>query len=481
MPKYPWIYEINTRPWLKQFGERATLSEVPPTYWKELRAKGVDIVWLMGVWQTTQSSIVKHCFHPDLKKAYSDALPHWTEKDVGGSPYAIEDYVLSKALGKPEELKRVHRAINDAGLSLILDFVPNHFNTESSLILKHPEVFLQVNAHVYDQDNYSYFERSGKYFAHGKDPYFPAWSDTVQVNYFSEEAQFFMIDRLVQVAQVCDGVRCDMAMLMLPDIFEKTWIHIANEKPEKSLSFWPRVIGEVRRRSPGFIMVAESYWDTPWQLQQIGFDFTYDKDVLDHLKSSNFSALHAHLGGTLEYQNSTVRFIENHDEERSRNMGMEKAKAAATLLMTIPGAKLFFDRQWQGESVRYPVQLETNARITTCPCVFAQGHGCFCLSRHYEALIKIASKEIFKEGNWIRITSNDERLLVSLWHHQGEELLVIVNLSGQQVRTTLHLPATQYHDALNKTNNPCYLQMREDKMLAEFPAYASAVFSKNRN
>ena len=59
--------------------------------------------------------------------------------------------------------------------------------------------------------------------AYGRDPYFPGWPDTLQLNYGNPATQEAMIGELLKIAGQCDGVRCDMAMLVLPDVFERTW------------------------------------------------------------------------------------------------------------------------------------------------------------------------------------------------------------------------------------------------------------------
>ena len=89
-----------------------------------------------------------------------------------------------------------------------------------------------------------------------------------------------MTGALAQIAGLCDGVRCDMAMLLLPEVFERTWGIQAGP-------FWPRAIDAVRQRHPGFLFMAEVYWDLEWTLQQQGFDYTYDKRLYDRLRDGH--------------------------------------------------------------------------------------------------------------------------------------------------------------------------------------------------
>src|SRR5262249_7168220 len=43
----------------------------------------------------------------------------------------------------------------------------------------------------------------------------------------------------------CDGVRCDMAMLLLPEIFQRTWGITAEP-------FWPKATAAVQAKYPAF-------------------------------------------------------------------------------------------------------------------------------------------------------------------------------------------------------------------------------------
>src|SRR5262249_12058491 len=125
-----------------------------------------------------------------------------------------------------------------------------------------------------------------------------------------------------------DGVRCDMAMLVLPEVFERTW-------GVQAQSFWPRAIRLVRERAPEFCFMAEVYWDLEWTLQQQGFDFTYDKRLYDRLREGHARPVREHFCAGLDYQSKMARFLENHDEARSAAAfppTVHEAAAAVTYL-----------------------------------------------------------------------------------------------------------------------------------------------------
>src|SRR4030095_2191368 len=103
----------------------------------------------------------------------------------------------------------------------------------------------------------------------------------------------------------CAGVRCDMAMLVLPDVFERTW-------GVRAQPFWPDATRRVRERVPGFCFMAEGYCDLEWALQQQGFDYTYDKRLYDRLRDRHARPVREHLWAGLGYQDRMARFLENH-------------------------------------------------------------------------------------------------------------------------------------------------------------------------
>ena len=146
--------------------------------------------------------------------------------------------------------------------------------------------------------------------AHGRDPYFAGWPDTLQLNYANPATQEAMICELRKIAGQCDGVRCDMAMLLLPEVFERTW----GLRPEP---FWPHAIERVREQVPNFRFMAEVYWDMEWTLQQQGFDYTYDKRLYDRLRDGHARPVREHFRAEPDYQEKMARFVENHDEPRA--------------------------------------------------------------------------------------------------------------------------------------------------------------------
>jgi hypothetical protein len=186
--------------------------------------------------------------------------------------------------------------------------------------------------------------RGPKILAYGRDPNFPGWPDTLQLNYANPELQRARIDELVAIAGKCDGVRCDMAMLLLSEIFQRTW----GVTPEP---FWPKATAAVHAKYPGFTFMAEVYWDLEWTLQQQGFSYCYDKPLYDRLRDGDAAPIHGHLLAGLDYQDKLTRFLENHDEPRAAaEFPWPQHQAAAIITFLSPGLRFFHQGPVRGRS-----------------------------------------------------------------------------------------------------------------------------------
>ena len=468
--KNPGIYEINTRVWIKKISNKnnATLKDIPDKVWDDLAAKGFDIIWLMGIWKTCPSTIKKCCYEPALIHNYDKSLKDWNDDDVVGSPFAIDDYEINPSLGTYEDLINLKKKLNERGLKLFLDFIPNHFSSDSHLIETNPEIFLKVDEDIFQNDKHTFFksEATDSYFAHGRDPFFPAWSDTIQINYFSLQAIEFMINALLKIAGCCDGVRCDMAMLPLNNVFYNTWSGVLNkmkyEKPDGK--FWAKAISRVKEKFPDFIFIAEAYWDLEWELQQLGFDYTYDKKLTDRLLFGDVFSVKEHLMADINYQKKSIRFIENHDEDRAlSSLGKSRSLAAAVIISTIPGMWFYYDGQMDGRRIKLPLQL---GREPEEPVVK-------CIADFYDKLLLIKKNEILKNGEWHLLNTikawegnkNSENILAWLWDYKDRKILVAVNYSDEVSQCRIKLDVRGYDENIHFNdllNNIKYFRSAEE-------------------
>jgi len=371
----------------------------------------------------------------NLLADFRRALPDFTEKDNAGSAYCIRNYLADPALGGPGGLAAARGNLAQRSIRLLLDFVPNHVAWDHPWVSEHPEFFIRGDAQDLARDPVSFAESGGRIFACGRDPYFSAWEDVVQINAFHPGLRRAALETVSGIAAQCDGVRCDMAMLLMNKVFQCTWGQRAGAPP--AADYWPAMIPEVRRAYPHFLFMAEAYWDLEWELQQQGFDYCYDKRLYDRLVHDNGESLRLHLCADLAYQDKLVRFIENHDEPRAASKFpplMERAAAVA--FAAIPGAKLFHEGQLEGRKVRPPVFLERRPPEPVDSD----------LQAFYKNLLRVIRRPVFQEGEWRLCERSgwpDNRSYLNLiawcWRREGERSLVIVNLSGSSAQARVQL------------------------------------------
>jgi hypothetical protein len=442
-PRYPSLYQVNTRVLLRQLagalGRSATLDDVPEAELDSLAAKGFDWIWLLSVWQTGEASRRVSRSNPEWRKEFENTLPDLREDDIAGSGFAITRYTVHGDLGGDAALARLRRRLAQRGLRLMLDFVPNHTGLDHHWIDQHPEYYVAGTESdlVRAPQNYACVKRGqggDLLLAHGRDPYFDGWPDTLQLDYGNPATQHAMTAELLKIAQQCDGVRCDMAMLVLPEVFERTWGIAA-------LPFWPDAIGKVRAQVPAFCFMAEVYWDMEWTLQQQGFDYAYDKRLYDRLREGHARPVREHFFAGLDYQDKLARFLENHDEPRAAaSFPPGQHEAAAVLTFLSPGLRLFHQGQFEGRVKRISPHLQRAPDEPVNEDV----------ARFYERLLEILKQPAVRDGTWQRLecvpshqgNGSWEGFIAASWQRtEDERLVVAVNLSAQQAQCFVRLPS----------------------------------------
>lgn len=437
---YPSFYEINAWVWLadlsQKYARTVDLSSVPSAEWDAIAAYGFDAVWLMGVWERSPSGIAIASQNKGLLDDFRRALPDFRPEDNVGSPYCVRGYVVDAHLGGAEGLAITRQELSKRGMNLVLDFVPNHVAPDHPWVFEHPEYFIPGNFEDLQKEPSSYLELSGKVFACGRDPYFPAWPDVLQLNAFEPRLRRAVIETVSRIAEQCDGIRCDMAMLFLNAIFERTWGNRAGPRP--ATEYWVDLISAMRDKYPGFLFVAEAYWDLEWELQQKGFDFCYDKKLYDRLEHGNTQSVRLHLCADVAYQGKLLRFIENHDEPRAAaTFSPARQRAAAVTVATLAGIRLFHEGQFEGRKVRPPVFLGRRPNETVDEDLRA----------FYRKLLEAVDRPVFREGEWKLCDRTGwpdnwsfQNLVAWSWVHKDERYLIVVNLSDipAQARVEVH-------------------------------------------
>jgi glycosidase len=439
-PRYPVIYEINTWVWLDELSRKyqkpVHLATVPELEWDAIAAYGFDAVWFMGVWERSPAGIEISMRNPGLLDDFRRALPDLVATDNVGSPYCVRRYVVDEHLGGPAGLVTARKALAKRGTRLVLDFVPNHVAPDHPWASEHPEYFIQGSNEDLAREPQSFVAHAGKVFACGRDPYFPAWQDVLQLNAFNPGLRAAVTETLTDIATQCDGVRCDMAMLLLNNVFVRTWGARAGNVPDSD--YWSGIIPAVKKTQPNFIFLAEAYWDLEWELQQQGFNFCYDKKLYDRMEHDDAESVRRHLLADAAYQQGMVRFIENHDEPRAAStFPDEKGRAAAVAILTLTGTKLLHEGQFEGRKVRVPVFLGRRVAETAD----------MELAAFYGRLLNAVNRDVFRNGEW-RLCERSGwpdnfsylNVLAWCWIKDDERYLVIINFKQDSSQARVQVP-----------------------------------------
>ncbi len=441
----PTLYQVNTRAWMtgleRELGRPATLDDVPDAELDRFSRLGLDWIWLLSVWSTGQASREISLADPALLAEMRATLPDLRPEDVPGSGFAITGYQVHDRLGGDVALARFRQRLRQRGLRLMLDFVPNHTALDHPWAKEHPEYYIQGTESNGARAPGSYHRlkapRGDLLLAHGRDPYFPPWTDTLQLNYGNPATREAMIGELLKIASQCDGARCDMSMLVEPGVFQRTW-------GVTPAPFWPDAIARTRQRNPDFCFLAEVYWGMEQALQQRGFDYTYDKELYDRVRAGQAGRIREHLSAAPGYQRKLARFLENHDEPRAAAIfSPDQHRAAALVTYLAPGMRFFQQGQFEGRRVRLPAQLDR------APAEEVDA----ALAHFYQELLRLLRRSETRHGDWrlldcLPAGPGDDScasILCHFWEERSlsQRLLVAVNYSSYGSRCHVRPPLEQ--------------------------------------
>lgn len=474
---YPSLYQVNTRVYLRrlasELGRPTTFDDIPDAVLDEWSALGFDWIWMLGVWQTGTVGREVSRTNSDWRREFEHTLSDLTEDDIQGSPFAVQAYRVHDQLGGEAALARLRRRLAERGLKLMLDFVPNHMARDHAWVSEHPDWFIQGDERLLAEQPQNYFRWTNgneeRIFAFGRDPYFAGWPDTIQLNYANRDLQQAMQQEMLCISESCDGVRCDMAMLLLPEVFERTW-------QQTSRPFWPEAIAVVREKQPEFTFMAEVYWDLEWELQQQGFDYAYDKRLYDRLRVDSAREVRAHLSAGLDYQAKLARFLENHDEPRVADTFVEpKHFAAGMIAFLAPGLRFFHQGQFEGHRTRISPHLVRGPMEPTNPRI----------ADFYQRLLRLLKENpSLRSGTWSLIDFREA--WPGNWTHAdfigyrwqanraGDEILVVVNYSDHQSQAITSVGGgseLEFYDPSTIQSSANGVERRDGALYFDLPAW----------
>ncbi|MBQ8810402.1 MAG: alpha-amylase [Bacteroidales bacterium] len=338
-------------------------SDIDTATLEYLKWLGCSHVWFTGILRHSTQTSEAGCIpsHPQFVKGNA------------GSPYAICDYYDVNAYladdpdKRMEEFEALIKRSHDAGLKVIMDFVPNHVSRDYGKVNPskgHPVLGAEDDRSVHWRPENDFFYYPGQRLtlpspvAAGYEPYeeFPAmatgnncynanpgvndWYETVKINYGDDHTPTW--DKMYDIidfwaSKGVDGFRCDMVELV-----------------PKSFMKW--MIAKAKAAHPSVIFIAEVYKKEEYNeyIRSVGFDYLYDKSGLyDTLKSIVDKSVNDN-GMPVELWQSTsgitrnwqflsdiqpymLNFLENHDEQRfaSEFFGGDAMKTLAPLYVSL--------------------------------------------------------------------------------------------------------------------------------------------------
>ena len=371
------IYQIFPRYWGDRAGKQkkgGTLDENGCGKFSNIDRESLDYFKSLGVTHLWLTGIVRHATGESTGGCTASS-PDWV-KGRAGSPYAITDYydvnpyLADVPEKRMEEFKELLKRVHNAGLKVIIDFVPNHVARDyTSFTALHPAPTGMPSlgsdddksVHWREENDFFYYPgtelklpiKSQTYKelpalasgnAYTAEPAVNDWYDTVKINYCDTHTGTW--DKMLDIVRFwagmgVDGFRCDMVELVPADFF--TWL-----------------IREIHKQYPEIVFIAEVYQKELYSkyIREVGFDLLYDKsgmyDTIRAIVQKNTDD----SGVPVEAWQSTrkitwnwqslgdlqpymLNFLENHDEQRfaSDFFGKDAGNVFAALY-----ASLYFNR-----------------------------------------------------------------------------------------------------------------------------------------
>lgn len=446
---------VNTRVFLDELSEKynqpITIGIVPESEWQEL-FKDHNSFWFMGIYRESQAGQEFCQNNPYCIRDVECEIERRVDpkKDICASSFSIPEYSLNLKIapGGWSEWDKMVDYLDSYNKKVMIDFVPNHTALDHSWAIDHPDYFVkgtkdqkQANPDFY----YNVIDKYDRvnYLAHGKDPNYGGWADTLQLNYANPDLQAAMIEVLLILAKHSHGVRCDMAMLINSDTFIRTWGdryfggHLTGSEISylKNNEFWPKAIAETKARAKelgreDFPFLAEAYWD----IDKLGknFDGIYHKELYDSIQVQDYK------GNSIPINHDKIRellcntpnfkwhtFIENHDEQRAvKKFGEKASKAAAIISAFGPFTFLMNQNQEKGYRLRIPAQIKHHLGEKTN----------LSIKNFYDQILKLRNSRLCQEGEWSVVWPNpkmDSRIITVKYTLEDKTLYLTTNYCDQ--------------------------------------------------
>ena len=346
------IYQILPRLWGNINGKNkknGTLKDNCSGKFSNIDAKTLEYIKSLGVSHIWFTGIIRHATAEDISGCIPSSQD-WV-KGRAGSPYSITDYydvnpyLADIPENRLDEFKELVKKTHDAGLKVIIDFVPNHVardygkftsthpsptgmdalgaNDDKSVHWKAENDFFYYPGNSLklpiQNQTYSEFPAMASGNAYTASPGVNDWYDTIKLNYCDFHTATW--DKMFDIVSWCaslgvDGFRCDMVELVPPEFFK--WM-----------------IAKIKKTYPGLLFIAEVYQKELYAkyIREVGFDLLYDKsgiyDAVRDIVAANVSdsgmpiedwqsakRITWNWQSLGDLQTYMLNFLENHDEQR---------------------------------------------------------------------------------------------------------------------------------------------------------------------
>ena len=480
------------------------MNDFTPKVLKDIAAMGVSHVWYTG--------IIRHATQTDYTQYGIPRQHPAVVKGRAGSPYAITDYydvdpdLAVDVERRMKEFEQLVTRTHEAGMKVIIDFVPNHVARQYHSICK-PDNIADLGEgdnpqRGFDPQNNFYYcpgERFSPYFdlyqgedepyieepakATGNDHFDNApgktdWYETVKLNYgvdyYAGRIGYFLPlpDTWVKMTEILlfwaskgiDGFRCDMAEMVPAE-------------------FWRFATKTVREEYPGIVFIGEVYNPQSYRRYLLnGFDWLYDKvgmydtmrSVIGHHQPTR--DISYAWQQTDDIRDHMLYFLENHDEQRiaSDFFAADGRKGVPALIASVlmqQNPFMLYAGEEYGERGMDREGFSGNDGRTTIFDYWSVDTLCRAakkaltpeeqyLYQIHKTVLQIARKEkTVREGlsfDLMYVNTALQRQYVFLRHVKGELLLVAVNFDDSDADINVHIPEHAFD----------YLQMKETTTVA---------------
>ncbi len=393
---YVWLAQMSRQygRWIKR------LDEIPDEELATLARRGLNSLWLIGVWERSRAS-------KTIKQLCGN-------QDAVASAYSLFDYRIAEDLGGEAAYVNLRDRAYRHGIRLASDMVPNHMGIDSPWVVEHPDWFIarqeppypaysfngpdlshdgrveiKIEDHYFDQSDAAVvFQRrdraSGetRYIYHGNDGTSFPWNDTAQLDYLNPAVREQVIQTILHVARLFPVIRFDAAMTLAKRHFHRLWFPgpgssgAIPSRAEYGMSqadfdrampheFWREVVDRVAAEVPGTLLLAEAFWLMEgYFVRTLGMHRVYNSAFMVMLRDEDNAKYRSVIKNTLEFDPDImkryVNFMSNPDERTAIDQfgKGDKCFGVATMMATLPGLPMFGHGQVEGFTEKYGMEYQ---------------------------------------------------------------------------------------------------------------------------